>query len=239
MGFDHAGKAREDRVRRIGRRAAHALLSLCFCRACESRYAAVGIDSGGLAPVGTRRCRRETGSRRGVSRQRSGGRTGRGQDRHRHRCERCWWLEPGRWTLRFGSRNTDPRTHGRRGRLPPCNRRWATACPFFTRALRHGLAPVEVTTDKAGPYLRVIDDLVPAAAHVTGQYANNRAEADHARLKARLRPMRGLKQLRSATQITAGHAFVQNLRRGHYELATDAAPPLRLAHAFTELALAM
>ena len=31
---------------------------------------------------------------------------------------------------------------------------------FFARALRHGLAPVEVTTDKAGPYLRVIDELV-------------------------------------------------------------------------------
>jgi hypothetical protein len=51
--------------------------------------------------------------------------------------------------------------------------------------------------------------------------------------------MRGLKQLRSAVRIAAGHAFVQNLRRGHYELATDAAPPLRLAHAFTELALAI
>jgi hypothetical protein len=32
---------------------------------------------------------------------------------------------------------------------------------------------------------------------------------------------------------------VQNLRRGHYELATDAAPPVRLATAFTELAQAM
>ena len=27
--------------------------------------------------------------------------------------------------------------------------------------------PVEVTTDKAGPYLQVFDELVPAAAHVT------------------------------------------------------------------------
>jgi hypothetical protein len=36
-----------------------------------------------------------------------------------------------------------------------------------------------VTTDKAGPYLRVIDDLVPAAAHATEQYADNRADADH------------------------------------------------------------
>jgi transposase-like protein len=115
----------------------------------------------------------------------------------------------------------------------------AAARRFFTRALRHGPAPVEVTTDKAGPYLRVLDDLVPAAAHITEQYRNNLIEADHARLKARLRPMRGLKQFRSAARIAAGHALVQNLRRGHYELATDAPPLLCLATAFTELALAI
>ena len=91
----------------------------------------------------------------------------------------------------------------------------------------------------AGPYLRVLAELVPAAAHVTEQYSNNRIEADHGRLKSRLRPMRGLKQLRSAARIAAGHAFVQNLRRGHYELATDVPLPLRLATAFSELALAM
>ena len=85
----------------------------------------------------------------------------------------------------------------------------------------------------------MLDELVPAAAHVTEQYANNPIESDHARLKARLRPMRGLKRVRSAARIAAGHAFVQNLRRGHYELATDASPPLRLATAFTELAQAM
>ena len=64
-----------------------------------------------------------------------------------------------------------------------------------------------------------------------------RVEADHGRLKARLRPMRGLKRFRSARVLAAGHAFVQNLRRGHYELATDTPPPLRIAAAFTELAL--
>jgi transposase, IS6 family len=74
--------------------------------------------------------------------------------------------------------------------------------------------PVEVTTDQPGPYLRVLDELVPAAAHNTEHYANNPIESDHARLKARLRPMRGLKRLRSATRIAAGQAFVQNLRRG-------------------------
>ncbi len=96
-----------------------------------------------------------------------------------------------------------------------------------------------MTTDKAGPYLRVLDELVPAAAHITEQYANNSTESDHARLKARLRPMRGLKRLLSAARIAASRAFVQSLRRGHYELAINAAPPLRLAAAFTELAQAI
>jgi transposase-like protein len=115
----------------------------------------------------------------------------------------------------------------------------AAARRFFTRALAHGPAPVEVTTDKAGPYLRVLDELVPTAAHVTEQYRNNRIEADHGRLKARLRPMRGLKRFRSGEVIAAGHAFVQNLRRGHYELTTDVSPPLRLATAFADLARAI
>jgi transposase, IS6 family len=36
-----------------------------------------------------------------------------------------------------------------------------------------------------------------------------------------------------------GHAFVQNLRRGHYEIATDQPAGLRLATAFTDLAKAI
>jgi len=36
----------------------------------------------------------------------------------------------------------------------------AAARRFFTRALCHGPAPVEVTTDKAGPYLRGPDSLI-------------------------------------------------------------------------------
>ncbi len=64
-------------------------------------------------------------------------------------------------------------------------------------------------------------------------------EADHGRLKARLRPMRGLKQDRSARVIIAGHAFVQNLRRGHFELAIGEQVNRRVAVAFDELALAI
>ena len=97
--------------------------------------------------------------------------------------------------------------------------------------------PVEVTTDRAATYPVVLEDLLPAAWHRTEQHANNRVEADHGRLKARLRPMRGRKQDHSARVIVAGQAFVQNLRRGHYELAVEEPAIRRLAVAFDELAL--
>jgi transposase, IS6 family len=67
----------------------------------------------------------------------------------------------------------------------------------------------------------VVEELVPAAWHRTDRYANNRIEADHGRLKSRLYPMRGRKQDRSARIVTAGHAFVQNVRRDQHELAID------------------
>jgi IS6 family transposase len=110
---------------------------------------------------------------------------------------------------------------------------------FFTRALEHRPSPTEVTTDRAAAYPRVLDELVPAARHVTEQYANNAIEADHGRLKSRLRPMRGLKQFRCAQVISAGHAFIQNIRRGHYELGTEEVVNLRVLAAFDELALAI
>lgn len=110
---------------------------------------------------------------------------------------------------------------------------------FFAHALEQAPRPTEVTTDRAPAYLRVLDELLPAALHVTEQYANNVIEADHGKLKSRLRPMRSLKRLRSAQVISAGHAFVQNLRRGHHELATDVTPRHRLPTAFTELGLAI
>ncbi len=75
--------------------------------------------------------------------------------------------------------------------------------------------------------------------HVLEQYANNPIETDHGRLKSRLRPMRGLKRLRPAQVISTGHAFIQNLRRGHYELGVDVDLRYRLTAAFTELARAI
>jgi transposase-like protein len=111
---------------------------------------------------------------------------------------------------------------------------------FFDHAMGTTMmAPVEVITDRAATYPIVLEELLPAAWHRTEQYANNRVECDHGRLKARLRPMRGLKQDRSARVVIAGHAFIQNVRRGHYELAVEEPVIRRLAVAFDELALAI
>ncbi|MCP3934816.1 MAG: IS6 family transposase [Actinomycetia bacterium] len=113
----------------------------------------------------------------------------------------------------------------------------AAARRFFGSALDAHGRPAEVTTDLAAPLLRVIDDLIPEARHDTERYSNNRVEWDHGRLKARLRSMRGLRTDRTASVVISGHAFVQNLRRGHYELGVEADHErLRLADAFDELA---
>ena len=97
--------------------------------------------------------------------------------------------------------------------LVSSRRNAAAAQAFFARALRYGPSPVEVVTDPAPAYPRVIDEAAPTARNLTERYANNPIEADHGRLKARLRPMRRLQRLTSARTIAAGHAFVQNLRR--------------------------
>ena len=110
---------------------------------------------------------------------------------------------------------------------------------FFETALGAHGDPVEVVTDRAPALRAAIEELMPGAFHNTEQYANNRIEADHGRLKARLRPMRGLKRDRTARVIIRGHALMQNLRRGHYELGVEARHHRRVATAFTELARAI
>jgi transposase-like protein len=111
---------------------------------------------------------------------------------------------------------------------------------FFERAIgTTKVAPSEVVTDRAPTYPVVLAELLPAAWHQTDRYANNGVEADHGRLKTRLRPMRGLKQDKSARVVIAGHALVQNIRRGHDELAVDEPMGRRLAVAFGELAMAI
>ena len=157
----------------------------------------------------------------------------------RHATGDRWFVDEtyvkvaGRWTYLY--RAVDQ--HGQVIDVLVCKRRdGAAARAFFTRALTHGPAPLEVTTDRAPVYPRVIDELAPAARHILEQYSNNSVEADHGRLKARLRPMRGLKTIGSLRTVAAGHAFMQNLRRGHYEITVDLPLHDRVRLAFTELA---
>ncbi len=51
--------------------------------------------------------------------------------------------------------------------------------------------------------------------------------------------MRGLKRERSVRTIAIGHAFVQDLRRGHYDIATDVPDRHRLRAAFDDPVMAI
>jgi transposase, IS6 family len=112
-----------------------------------------------------------------------------------------------------GSSNApSARCGSRQSRWSPTTRRCTRRCSRSC-CRRPGIAPIGMPTTTSRP--------------TTG------------RLKSRLHPMRGLKQDRSARVVIAGHGFVQNLRRGHYELAVEELVARRLAGAFDELALAI
>jgi transposase-like protein len=114
-------------------------------------------------------------------------------------------------------------------------RRNTEAARRFCRRARTatGVTPTEVTTDCAPAYPRILGQLRPAIGHHTERYANNRIEADHAQRKRWLGPMRGIKTITGLRILATGHAVVQNLRRGHCELAIDEPTNRRLAAAFT------
>jgi len=117
----------------------------------------------------------------------------------------------------------------------------AAACAGGASAGGDSPATLDITTPADGaevgsPFTVEVASNVALGDPSTG---NNRVEADHGRLKSRLWPMRGLKQDRNAKVIVVGHAFVQNVRRGHYELASGEPATRRLVVAFDELALAI
>ena len=79
---------------------------------------------------------------------------------------------------------------------------------------------IKETTNKAQTLAKTICELVPDAHHDTTHYANNRAANDQGRLKARLRPMRGLQTDRTASVIIQGHTLMQNFN----EATTNSTP---------------
>lgn len=143
----------------------------------------------------------------------------------RHSVGNCWFVDEtyvkvaGRW--RYVYRAVDQ--YGQIVDVFVSAKRDTNAARrFFATAIRDHGDPIEVVTDRAAPLGVVIDELLPGAFHNMEQYANNRIENDHGRLKARLRPMRGLTRDGTASVIIRGHALMQNIRRSHYELGVDA-----------------
>jgi transposase-like protein len=68
----------------------------------------------------------------------------------------------------------------------------AAARRFFERAFgATKITPVEVITDHPATYPIVLEEPLPAAWHRTDRSANNRVEADHGRLQARVGLMGG------------------------------------------------
>jgi transposase-like protein len=96
----------------------------------------------------------------------------------------------GRW--RYGYRATDQFGQVVDVFVSP-RRDLRAARRFFERAIgTTKTMPSEVVTDQAPTHPVVLEELLPAAWHDTDRHANNHVEADHGRLKASLRPMRGL-----------------------------------------------
>ena len=157
----------------------------------------------------------------------------------RHAVGDCWFMDEtyvkvaGKWRYVYRAVDQD-------GQIidvyVSARRDTSAVLRFFTMVLAAHGAPTEIVTDQAPALRTAIDELMPGTFHNTEPYANNRVECDHGRLKARLRPMRGLKRDHTARVIMRGHALMQNLRRGHYELGIDARARCRVAAAFTELA---
>jgi transposase, IS6 family len=90
------------------------------------------------------------------------------------------------------------------------------------------------TTSDAHPLVRVAASLTYADV-----VARRPPESINWLAEPSVRPMRGLKTDRGATVVITGHAFVQNIRHGHYELGVEEPTTLRVVAAFTELAVAI
>ena len=163
-------------------------------------------------------------------------------DPYRYAIGECWYVDEtyvkvsGVW--RYVYRAIDD--HGQVIDVYVSKRRDTVAARrFLVGVIRDHGQPGEVVTDRAAALAKAVGELAPDALHNTVQYAGNRVEADHGRLKARLRPMRGWKRDRTANVVIKGHAFIQNVRRGHYELGTDTAHQPRIAAAFDVLLTAI
>jgi hypothetical protein len=125
--------------------------------------------------------------------------------------------------------------------------RWYLRFSLSYRDVEELLAERGVKVDHVTVYRWVqrFTSLLVDAARPCRHAVGDRWEVDETYVKVAgrwrygYRAMRGLKQDRSASVVIAGQALVQNVRRGHYELAIEAPTNQRVAVAFDDLAMAM
>lgn len=94
---------------------------------------------------------------------------------------------------------------------------------FLGKALRGCKAleqPTEINTDKAGCYSQAIRELKKEGKcpqdvqHRQVKYLNNVIEADHGKLKQLIKPVRGLKTMKTAYATIKGFEVMRALRKG-------------------------
>jgi putative transposase len=104
---------------------------------------------------------------------------------------------------------------------------------FFRRLLSsHGKSPWKIVTDKLGSYGVARRELMPAAIHDTGRYANNRAELSHQPTRARERGMRRFSSPAQAQRFLSAHAAVYSLFNLQRQLVSAAFYRFRRTRAF-------
>jgi transposase-like protein len=106
----------------------------------------------------------------------------------------------------------------------------AAAEAFFRRTINStGCMPEHIVTDKATFYPSTILAYAPGAGHTaTGFYnlviSTNRCERNHGYVKSRVRPMRGLKSLKSATRLFPSLDALQLVERDFVRVPPIGAP---------------
>ena len=96
---------------------------------------------------------------------------------------------------------------------------------FFRKALRtQGRAPESITLDGYAASHRAVRELPGEDQRWkrtrlrSSKYLNNRIEADHRNVKARLGPMLGFKSLANAATTIAGIELIHRIRKGQFAL---------------------
>lgn len=102
------------------------------------------------------------------------------------------------------------------------------ALRFLTKAIHYQGVPEKITIDKSGANTAAIDAYNTECAQNIAlcqiRYLNNIVEQDHRAVKRIIKPMLGLKSLRSARNTLAGIEIMHMIRKGQLQNGGDLTP---------------